>query len=133
MLESESDSPQIRDLFWKPRRVAGAGDEVADKREARVGTEEKSETLTEGVEGPPGPGSGSEKSRGHDEEAQQAEPLAVVLVNSIYHLLFLPDFTIEDPNIAFKEEDLITHRFKSSLMWAPGYFIFHLENKNTIV
>ena len=34
--------------------------------------------------------------------------------------MFLPDFTIEDPQQDFKEEDLITHRFKSSLMWAPG-------------
>ena len=32
------------------------------------------------------------------------EPLAVILVNSLLHMLFLPDFTIEDPNMDFGEE-----------------------------
>jgi len=32
------------------------------------------------------------------------EPLAVILVNALLHMLFLPDFTIEDPNVDFGEE-----------------------------
>lgn len=51
---------------------------------------------------------------------QELEPLAVVLINTIFHLLFLPDFTIEDPNIEFTESDVNTNEFKTALMWAPG-------------
>ena len=41
-------------------------------------------------------------------------------MNSIFHLLFLPDFTIEDPNMDFNEQDLGSQSFKSALLWAPG-------------
>lgn len=61
----------------------------------------------EGV--PPGP-----------EDTQESEPLAVILVNTMFHLLFLPEFTIDDPNVEFSESDLDTPAFKSALMWAPG-------------
>jgi hypothetical protein len=50
----------------------------------------------------------------------EREPLAVVLINSIFHMLFLPDFTIEDPNVDFREEDINSKEFKAALMWAPG-------------
>ena len=49
------------------------------------------------------------------------EPLGVVLVNSVLHLLFLPDFTIEDPQIDFNNPNVsYTQEFKNALMWAPG-------------
>ena len=48
------------------------------------------------------------------------EPLAVILVNALLHMLFLPDFTIEDPNVDFGEEDINTKEFKQALMWASG-------------
>ena len=51
---------------------------------------------------------------------QDLEPLAVILVNTIFHLLFLPDFTIEDPNVEFTEADVNTVAFRTALMWAPG-------------
>ena len=51
---------------------------------------------------------------------QEGEPLAVILVNAIFHLLFLPDFTIEDPQKDFSDEDIHTQEFKNALMWAPG-------------
>ena len=57
----------------------------------------------------------SEEGQPHD-----TEPLAVVLVNTLFHLLFLPDFTIEDPQTEFTERDLNTIEFKSALMWSPG-------------
>jgi hypothetical protein len=50
----------------------------------------------------------------------ESEPLAVILVNAMFHLLFLPDFTIEDPNIDFNEEDVKSQQFKNALMWSPG-------------
>jgi len=53
-------------------------------------------------------------------ETHETEPLAVILVNGLFHLLFLPDFTIEDPNTDFSEEDLNSQEFKNALMWAPG-------------
>ena len=48
------------------------------------------------------------------------EPTAVVLINSIFHLLFLPDFTIDDPTSDFGEDDVDSPAFKAALMWAPG-------------
>ena len=53
-------------------------------------------------------------------QTQEGEPLAVILVNAIFHLLFLPDFTIEDPQKDFSDEDIHTQEFKNALMWAPG-------------
>lgn len=55
-----------------------------------------------------------------EEDLQESEPLAVILVNTIFHLLFLPDFTIEDPDVDFNESDINTKEFKAALMWAPG-------------
>lgn len=54
------------------------------------------------------------------EDTRESEPLAVILVNTVFHLLFLPDFTIEDPNVEFNESDINTPEFKAALMWAPG-------------
>jgi hypothetical protein len=48
------------------------------------------------------------------------EPLAVVLINSLFHLLFLPDFTIPDPQKDFSETDLYSSEFQSALLWASG-------------
>ena len=36
-------------------------------------------------------------------DVRETEPLAVVLVNAMFHLLFLPEFTIEDPKLDFSE------------------------------
>ena len=55
-----------------------------------------------------------------DSLAATQEPLAVVLVNSLFHMLFLPDFSIEDPNLDFGEEDVNSKEFKAALMWGPG-------------
>jgi hypothetical protein len=54
------------------------------------------------------------------EAIHSSEPLAVILINTLFHLLFLPDFTVEDPNIEFSEADIDTKEFKTALMWAPG-------------
>ncbi|KAJ1389475.1 high-temperature-induced dauer-formation protein-domain-containing protein, partial [Ochromonadaceae sp. CCMP2298] len=54
------------------------------------------------------------------DESDSSEPLAVILVNTIFHLMFLPEFTVEDPNTEFTESDIHTPEFKSALMWAPG-------------
>lgn len=67
-----------------------------------------------------GSGSGINSNSNADSETRTQEPLAVVLVNSIFHMLFLPDFTIEDPNVDFREEDIKSKEFKAALMWAPG-------------
>eukprot|EP01035_Chromulina_nebulosa_P018871 gene18871-24658_t len=63
-----------------------------------------------------------EKAIAESKESQSVdpEPLAVILVNTLFHLLFLPDFTIDDPNIEFTEKDVDTKEFKTALMWAPG-------------
>lgn len=80
-------------------------------------SEDDSQTVTESVSGSEtAPNGGGDDN----EEFQESEPLAVILVNTIYHLLFLPDFTIEDPNVDFSESDVDTPAFKSALMWAPG-------------
>ena len=48
-----------------------------------------------------GPSDDDEAAEHHD-----TEPVAVILVNAMLHLLFLPDFTIEDPNVDFTEDDV---------------------------
>lgn len=62
----------------------------------------------------------SSQSNVTEEGPQDSEPLAVILVNTLFHLLFLPDFTVEDPNMEFSESDINTKEFKTALMWAPG-------------
>ena len=55
-----------------------------------------------------------------DASDETSEPLAVVLINSLFHLLFLPDFTIEDPGRLFGDDEVNSADFKGALMWAPG-------------
>lgn len=62
----------------------------------------------------------SSQSHMTEDAPQDSEPLAVILVNTLFHLLFLPDFTVEDPNMEFSESDINTKEFKTALMWAPG-------------
>jgi hypothetical protein len=107
----ESDQPYIRDLFWKRRTQTLDAQQPSDMKSGGG--------VKDGGGGPP-ENSPTREVEGEAAAGQDLEPLAVVLVNSAYHLLFLPDFTIEDPNMDFKESDLLTHRFKSALMWAPG-------------
>jgi hypothetical protein len=87
----ETESKVIKDLLWNRRFVKGTPEEAAAG---------ESEVVSE--------------------EVRESEPLAVILVNTIFHLLFLPDFTIEDPNVEFNENDVNTQEFKAALMWAPG-------------
>lgn len=87
----ESKTEFVRELLWNKKFVKNLQDEAA--------------------EGKP------ESPVSHQ---QETEPLAVILVNTLFHLLFLPEFTIEDPNVEFSETDIDTPAFKSALMWAPG-------------
>ena len=64
-------------------------------------------------------------------DSQESEPLAVILVNTIFHLLFLPDFTIDDPNVEFSANDVNSTEFKSALMWAPGVGKFSMSYLQT--
>ena len=54
----------------------------------------------------------------------------MILINTMFHLLFLPDFTIEDPNVDFNESDINSMEFKTSLMWAPGSSIINMLFNN---
>lgn len=92
----ETDSKFVMDLFWSKQVVStpGRADAEGDKGEA-------------GVEDPPA-------------TQTESEPLAVILINAMFHLLFLPDFTIEDPNVDFNDEDVKSQQFKNALMWSPG-------------
>lgn len=53
-------------------------------------------------------------------DSSVSEPLAVILVNSLFHLMFLPEFTIEHPHQEFNERDLNSAAFRAALMWSPG-------------
>lgn len=86
----ESNSPYIRELLWNKKIVRNLQENAAADSEVK------------------------------QDEVQESEPLAVILVNTVFHLLFLPDFTIDDPNVEFSERDIDTPAFKTALMWAPG-------------
>lgn len=87
----ESDSESAKNLCWRRQIVPKTlGTPLSDL--ATGGT-----VASHGEEG-----EGSEKLP-DTEEVRESEPLAVVLVNAMFHLLFLPEFTIEDPKIDFNE------------------------------
>ena len=114
----ESNSEFAKNLCWQKQLV--------QKEKPAVGTSVDGNSVTSTSS------SSSSSSGGVDEMAassgsgtttgqtQEGEPLAVILVNAIFHLLFLPDFTIEDPQKDFSDEDIHTQEFKNALMWAPG-------------
>jgi hypothetical protein len=92
---SESNSPAVKDLLWNKRLVKN----IQAEAEASHEDEKKSAETTE------------------SDEYQETEPLGVILVNTLYHLLFLPDLTIEDPNAEFAESDIDSPAFKQALLW----------------
>lgn len=99
----ESKSKAIMDLMWGKQTKK----EVTDAQKPTDDTKEESKEH-------------DAEKKDAEFEAHETEPLAVILINAMFHLLFLPDFTIEDPNMDFNEEDLHSQEFKSALMWAPG-------------
>jgi hypothetical protein len=103
----EADSKTVRDLCWQkqivPRSAAATAAATPETSPAATATSSTTGNLGAGAE-----------------EVVESEPLAVILVNAMFHLLFLPDFTIEDPHIDFREEDINSKEFKNALMWAPG-------------
>ena len=125
----EQHSNFIQNLFWKISKSSDLQNSSPLKRDANDGDDNNSqgsnnnkrnkeketttivssnkEKIDESVD---------DTSNSH----QDTEPLAVILVNTIFHLLFLPDFTIEDPDTNFKEEDLQSEDFKSALVWTLG-------------
>lgn len=131
---STSVTPVLRRLLWQKQKVPKGSDggKSSRRRERSQSSDDNSEDGKDHSDVKDDNNAASpEKKTGHDghtehhndesdEEEQETEPLAVILINSIFHLLFLPDFTIEDPNMDFNEQDLGTQTFKSALMWAPG-------------
>lgn len=112
----ESGSKVMKELFWSRQLIKGKGAAPLAAATGAVAGGGASAAATGGES------AAAEESKGspEKEETQESEPLAVVLVNAVFHLLFLPDFTIEDPNMDFTEDDLNSKEFKSALMWAPG-------------
>jgi hypothetical protein len=108
----ESDSTSIRDLLWNKRLVKT----ITNEEENEDGS--KAVESTEGIstQKAEGEGENTATTEGDQEEYQESEPLAVILINTIYHLLFLPEFTIDDPNSEFNEGDMDTPAFKNALI-----------------
>jgi hypothetical protein len=102
----ESKSKVIKELLWSRKFTGTNSKETIPKS----GQSHRSEGEEEG----------EEEGHQHPHSDGESEPLAVILINTIFHLLFLPDFTIEDPGTEFTESDINTPDFKAALMWAPG-------------
>ena len=111
----ELDKESIRKLFWEvtdhsKRMISPVKGEGGDGKDDGAAATRTSR-----------PSLGSMDRSIHQERpAYESEPLAVILVNTLFHLLFLPDFTIDDPDLDFKEEDVRTDRFRSALLWTQG-------------
>ena len=104
----ESDSESAKNLCWRRQIVPKTlGTPLSDL--ATGGT-----VASHGEEG-----EGSEKLP-DTEEVRESEPLAVVLVNAMFHLLFLPEFTIEDPKIDFNEVGAIV----TVLFFTPFFLLY---------
>ena len=86
----ESDSESAKNLCWRRQALPKPITPLSDL--ATAGT----------VPSPGGEGEGESKTE-PPADVRESEPLAVVLVNAMFHLLFLPEFTIEDPKIDFSE------------------------------
>lgn len=97
----ESDEKYVWELLWNKRMVK-------NQTAGPNGEEGKGEEAVEA------------DSSGNLGEIQESEPLAVILINTIFHLMFLPDLTVEDPGEDFNESDVNSPAFKAALMWAPG-------------
>jgi hypothetical protein len=96
----ESPEQMMKDLLWNKRLVKSIQHQaVAPKAD---GEEQKEPQTLASASG---------------DEYQESEPLGVILVNTVFHLLFLPDFTIEDPNVEFSENDVDSPAFKQALIW----------------
>ena len=92
-------------MFWSKQNIS-FNEETIDIR----GSTLEDELTTSAATPKPSP------STPHNE----TEPLAVILVNALFHLLFLPEFSIEDPHLEFTEEDINSKEFRAALMWSPG-------------
>ena len=88
MLESESES--VKSLCWRKQALPKPVTPLSD-------------LATAGTVPSPGEDGEGETKLNAPADARESEPLAVVLVNAMFHLLFLPEFTIEDPKIDFSE------------------------------
>jgi hypothetical protein len=79
----ESDSQSVRELFWNkqviPKAAATLTDEDAKEDGAGVDDSRNGAAVAEDEA---------------TEDLQETEPLAVILVNSIFHLLFLPGISL---------------------------------------
>ena len=118
LLESESESKFIKDLFWNRSVLKKEADQTlsaSPSKEVRTTNVDSENALSSEP-----PIEVLESKSSENIVDSEMEPLAVILINSIFHLLFLPDFTIEDPNADFTEDDLQSQRFKNALMYAPG-------------
>jgi High-temperature-induced dauer-formation protein len=88
MLESESES--VRSLCWRKQALPKPITPLSD-------------LATAGTVPSPAEDGEPELKLNPPADARESEPLAVVLVNAMFHLLFLPEFTIEDPKMDFSE------------------------------
>jgi High-temperature-induced dauer-formation protein len=88
MLESESES--VKSLCWRKQALPKPITPLSD-------------LATAGTVPSPGEDGEPELKLNPPADARESEPLAVVLVNAMFHLLFLPEFTIEDPKMDFSE------------------------------
>jgi hypothetical protein len=102
----ENDSEMIQNLCWKRQAP-----------HKRIAKEKSADELKDNGE------EGSENEEEGEEEGQnrENEPLADVLVNAVFHLLFLPEFTIEDSKIDFTEADLDTQEFRYICIYVHIY------------
>jgi hypothetical protein len=112
----ESNSQLVKDLLWN-KRLVKALQNTASSAEKKGSSSEESENDPDKQEGSENHTPAPPQNAAGGEEFQESEPLGVILVNTIFHLLFLPDFTIEDPNMEFNETDIDSPAFKEALMW----------------
>jgi hypothetical protein len=103
----------IMDMFWSKQNIS-FNDEPIDIRST---SDEKTDggTLATAPAATAAP-----KKEVQPQNAGETEPLAVILINALFHLLFLPEFTIDDPHMSFSENDVNTKEFRMALMWSAG-------------
>ena len=132
LLEIQSKSEYVQRLFWN---AAGSGNKnisselVSKERDSSTGADQSGEasktsspSIASAANESSSPSMGVSPSLRRERRIQASPPLATILLRSIFHLCFLPSFTIPPlTNLsAYLPEDVDSPDFKAALMWNMG-------------
>ena len=92
MLESKSE--EMKNLFWRKQSIAKQQQQLNTKNNSNDKKQKKKNVAKADSKDDENTKNNDNNNNSAGEETEETEPLAVILVNAIFHLLFLPGKTI---------------------------------------